>query len=179
MASHENSLSRSASKSHVRVWNTRRESNILGLQGNICCAYERLGRLDEALVLRKEVYSGYVKLLGESDRDTLLAASNYAASLRDLRRFEEARLVLRKTMPVARRVFGNCNLTTLRMRKIYASALCADPAATLNGFREGVTTFEDTERTARRVLGGAHPFTTAIERELQDARAALRARESS
>ena len=120
-----------------------------------------------------------MKLLGEDHSDTLLAASNYAASLRDLRRFEEARLVLRKTMPVARRVFGNCNLTTLRMRKIYASALCADPAATLNDFREGVTTFEDTERTARRVLGGAHPFTTAIERDLRIARAALRARENS
>ena len=33
---------------------------------------------------------------------------------------------------------------------------------------------EDTERIARRVLGGAHPATTAHEKALQAARAALR-----
>ena len=50
--------------------------------------------------------------------------------------------------------------------------------ATLDDLREGVTTLEDTERTARRVLGGAHPTTTGIENTLQYARAALRARET-
>ena len=49
--------------------------------------------------------------------------------------------------------------------------------APLDDLREGVTTFEDTDRIARRVLGGAHPLTTAIEDALQDARAALRARD--
>jgi hypothetical protein len=37
---------------------------------------------------------------------------------------------------------------------------------------------EELERTARRVLGGAHPLTSAIEYELRDARAALAARET-
>ena len=37
---------------------------------------------------------------------------------------------------------------------------------------------EDTERIARRVLGGAHPLTARIEIHLRDARAALRARET-
>ena len=60
----------------------------------------------------------------------------------------------------------------------YAVALYDDPAATLNDLREAVTTFEDTARIARRVLGGAHPLTSGIERELQKARAALRARET-
>ena len=57
-------------------------------------------------------------------------------------------------------------------------ALYADPAATLADLREAVTTLEDTERVARRVLGGAHPITAAIEVALQNARAALRARET-
>ena len=52
-----------------------------------------------------------------------------------------------------------------------------DTGATLDYLREAVTTLEDTERTARRVLGAAHPTTAAIEDELQDARAALAARE--
>ena len=64
------------------------------------------------------------------------------------------------------------------MRLIYALALYRDPAATLADLRETVTTLEDTERTARRVLGGAHPQTMNMEQSLRKARAALRARET-
>ena len=55
------------------------------------------------------------------------------------------------------------------------ASLYSDAGATLDDLREAVTTLEDTERTARRVLGGAHPITLAIERRLRGARAALRA----
>ena len=41
-----------------------------------------------------------------------------------------------------------------------------------------MTTLEDVERTARRVLGAAHPDVIGIERSLRNARAALRARET-
>ena len=40
-----------------------------------------------------------------------------------------------------------------------------------------MTTLEETEQTARRVLGGAHPVTGRIEDDLQKARAARDARE--
>ena len=81
-------------------------------------------------------------------------------------------------MPVARRVLGESHVDTLRMRWEYALALYRDNSAMLDDLRESVTTLEDTERIARRVLGGAHPLTEGIEYELQDARAALRARET-
>ena len=55
---------------------------------------------------------------------------------------------------------------------------CIDPNATLDDVREGMETFEDLERTARRVFGGAHPFTMRIEYNMQKSRAALRAREA-
>ena len=58
------------------------------------------------------------------------------------------------------------------MRLGYAMALYRDPSATLGDLREAVTTLEDTERTARRVLGGAHPVTVDVECELRKARAA-------
>ena len=67
---------------------------------------------------------------------------------------------------------------TLRIRLGYAQTLYGDAGATLDDLREAVTTLEETERTARRVLGGAHPVTTGIEGALRDARAALRARET-
>ena len=64
------------------------------------------------------------------------------------------------------------------MRWTYAEALYVDRGATLDDIREAVTTLEDVERIARRVLGGAHPTTMDIEREMQTVRAALRARET-
>ena len=41
-----------------------------------------------------------------------------------------------------------------------------------------MTTLEELERTARRVLGGAHPLTVDIERALRASRAAFDAREA-
>ena len=115
------------------------------------------------------MYSGRLKLSGEEHRSTLLAANNYADSLNSLKRFKEAKALFRKTLPMARRVLGECHDTTLRMGSLYAKALCRDPNATLDDLREAVTTLEDTKRIARRVLGGAHPSTAKIEFELQDA----------
>ena len=67
---------------------------------------------------------------------------------------------------------------TKLMRSIYARALYRNPGATLDHLREAVTTLGETERAARRVLGGPHPLTVDIEGELRNARAALRARET-
>jgi hypothetical protein len=64
------------------------------------------------------------------------------------------------------------------VRSIYGRVLCEDTTATLDDLREAVATLEDAGRTARRVLGGAHPLTTGIEIFLQNARTALRARET-
>ena len=74
---------------------------------------------------------------------------------------------------MARRVLGKGDHFTLLMRTNYARTLYEDPTATLDDHREAVKTLEDTERIARRVLGGAHPATVEIERTLQKSRAAL------
>ena len=77
---------------------------------------------------------------------------------------------------MARRVLGEGDVTTLKMRKVYAKALFVDSGATLDDLGEAVATLEDVERIARRVFGGAHPFTAGMEDNLRDARAALAAR---
>ena len=116
---------------------------------------------------------------GQEHEYTLKEANNYAASLKDLSRFEEVKSLMLKMIPVARRVLGIGNDITLKMRWIYAQSLYKADSATLDDLREAVTEHEEIERTARRVLGGAHPLTEGIEDELQDARAALRAREET
>ena len=64
------------------------------------------------------------------------------------------------------------------LRWVYAIALYQDPGATLDDLREAVTTLEDTERIARRVLSGAHPLTAGIDTTLRNVRVVLRAREA-
>ena len=58
-------------------------------------------------------------------------------------------------------------------------ALFLDDSATLDDLREAVTMLEDARRVARRVHGGSHPDTMWIEGDLQNAQAALRARDIS
>ena len=48
-----------------------------------------------------------------------------------------------------------------------------DTGATLDDLREAVATLEETERTARRVMGGAHPITESIVVGLRHARAKI------
>ena len=157
---------------------TAPEGSILAVQTNLSITYERLGRLEEAMRMKRDVYSGWLRLHGEESAESLTAAANYAAALQLSLRIEEAKSLLRKTMPVARRARGESHIITLRMRIIYACALYEPDDATLVDLREAVTTLEETERIARRVLGGEHPLATTIDIALQNARAALRARET-
>ena len=155
--------------------------NILIAQGNLANTYAGLGRWDESLGVRRDIYCGFVRVLGEEDRETLLEAHNFALSLVNdrVRKFGEAKSLLRKTIPAARRVLGDSSDLTLTMRKIYGQSLYLDDSSTPDDLREAVTTLEDTERIARRVLGGAHPITAGMGNALRNARAALRAREEA
>jgi len=127
--------------------------HMLVAQGNLANVYSVLGRREPALDLRREVHSERLKLNGEEHKITLSEARNYALSLLELLRFEEAKALLRKTIPVALRVLGKSDAITLKIRGSYADALYTDPGATLDDLREAVTTLEETTRTARRVFG--------------------------
>ena len=151
------------------------EEKMLIMKGNLAITYEELGRLEEALEIKRDVYSGHLRLNGTEHYDTIREAFNYARSLAGLERVEEAKSLLRRTLPVARRVSRDSSDIPIRMRALYAEVLYNDAAATLDDLREAVTTLEDTEGTARRVLGGAHPLVEAIERHLRRSRAALAA----
>ncbi len=72
---------------------------------------------------------------------------------------------------------------TLIAKQYYAETLYNNVNAgtsrrPLDDLREAVTTLEYVERTARRVFGGANPISESVETSLQNARAALAARET-
>ena len=56
--------------------------------------------------------------------------------------------------------------------------MARDRPPTLDDLREAVSTLEDSEPIARRVLGGTHPLTGVIEHAVQASRVVLRARET-
>ena len=152
--------------------------DILQVQFNLATSYQQLGRLEEALRLRREVYSGRLKLHGAEHEDTLREAFACAWSLLDQKRFKEGKSLLLKKIPVVLRVLGTSHEITLSMRLNYAAALCMDDGATLDDLREAVTIYEDTEPIVRRVFGSAHPLTRGLENNLRETRADLRARET-
>ena len=108
----------------------------------------------------------------------LVLVTLYALSLLHLKRFEEAKSLLRRSIPVARRALGDNHELMLRMRTNYAAAMVNDTDATLDDLREAVTTLEETAPIARRVLGTTHPTANGIGIALETSRAALRARET-
>ena len=150
------------------------EGIILVVQSNLANTYASLGRIEESLLLKRDVYSATLKLYGEEHLETLREANNYTNSLCRLERYAEAKALLRKTMPVAQRVLGENNELMLKMRWSFAEVLCRADGATLGDTREAVAMLEDAGRIARRVLGGAHPITVGLERALRLAQAAHR-----
>ena len=174
---HEDALSVKESELSIERRLGASEASILAAQNNLANSYYTLKRFEEALRLRRDVYSANLRLKGEQHRHTLGAANNYAESLLSLYRFKEAKALLRKTLPMARRVIGENNEITLRLRWSSAEALYKDEGAKLADLREAVSILEDTDRTARRELGGAHPLTLAIGCDLRKTRDALAARD--
>ena len=107
--------------------------------------------------MRRDVYSGNLRLFGEEDSGTLNEANNYALSLFQCKRFEEARSLLRKAMPVARRTLGAEHDLTLNLRDIYAQCLYSDDNASRGDVVEAIEILEDVDRRVRRVFGNDHP----------------------
>ena len=118
---------------------------------------------------KEAVAAAVAKCAADTKGQTCYICNNLAATLKDLNHFQEAKALLRKALPVARRVLGDHQIP-LMMGKIYGEVLCRADGATLDDFREAVETLEDTARTARRVLGGAHPTVEGIESCLRNAR---------
>ena len=146
------------------------EHNILVAQSNLASTYARLGQSEKALRMRRDVYSGTLKLYGEEHRATLREANNYAVMLLSLERHDEAKPILRKAIPNARRTLGAEHDLTLSFRSIYAQCLYQDPSASRGDVAEAIEIFEDVQRRARRVFGAGHPNWRDLPAHLEAAR---------
>ena len=119
-----------------------------------------------------------MKLIGEEHAQTLLAANNYANNLLRLQRVDEAKALLRRTIPVTRRVLSDQHDPRSECGGI-TQALLLDEGTTLDDFREAESeTLESVAQVVRAVFGRSHPETPQVYGQNR-ARAALREAEGA
>ena len=144
--------------------------NILITQGNLAGTCEMLGRHEEAIIMQRDVCAETSRLDGEESKSALAEALNYAIMLKRINRLEETKSLVRKIIPVARRVLGEGHRLTLTMQWIYAMALYQDDGATHDDLRESVETLESVAKSWKRVFGPSHPDTMKVQGALSEAR---------
>ena len=103
-------------------------------------------------------------------KDTFIDAINLADSLIISTLFEEAKSLLRKHIPVARRALGNEHDLTLDLRNLFARVISRDPNSSRDDVHEAVTISEDVLRTTQRVFGTSHPYSRGSREDSESAR---------
>ena len=106
---------------------------------------------------------------------TLKREAGYWSSLVGTGRYKEAKSLLREQIAAARRALGEETSLVIRLRWNYADALHEDESASRDDAAEAVVILEELFRTARRVLGTAHPITGSIQDSLGKAQETLAA----
>ena len=140
------------------------------MQTNLANCLHELGRIDEALAIEREVYANKKKLLGTTDKNTLISGKNLAHSLVRLGQHAEAKTLLRKLISQSRRAHGSNHEMTLGCRAIFALALYSDARASRGDVSQAAAILEEVTRYNRRVLGKHHPDTLDALTDLERAR---------
>ena len=176
-----------------RYW-PHAEQAVLAAQANAACCLDDLGRFDEALVLKREIYARRVATMGVSHERTILSGNNLVASLEQEMLWNEAKTFLcDELLPATRRMLGDDHNTTLVIRRNLGDVLRGDPESTRDHLRlntarrrrpvfdvntgddllEAETILHDVVQRRRRVFGPAHPETRQVESTLSLVREGL------
>ena len=144
------------------------EEGILILQVNAANCYSMCGREDEALQLRRNTHAKDRALYGAKHENAIQSGNCLAESLHTLRRYAEAKELLRKMLRLSQPL-GPDHDQRLRAREQLSRVILEDPDASRADAREAVTILEDTIQRRRRVFGRRHPQTLQCEKALADA----------
>ena len=115
---------------------------------------------------------------GIDDASTIQAGLNLSVSLTDLKRYEEARSIQRKIIPVALRILGAENDTTLLLLRTNVRSVYSDPKATLADLRQTERSMRDVLQRTRQIYGASHPDTQTCERFMHNVKQILAKRDS-
>ena len=145
----------------------------LDTKNNMANCYEKLGRKQECLALRREVHARHMELSGTKYDGTINAANNLAVSLLELGHFEEVKSLMRENIPACRRSLGADHVYMFRAHSVLAEALCRAADATRADLEEAVAIMEDSSLRSRRVLGNTHPEHQVHRHNLDNAKETL------
>ena len=153
-------------------------NNLLTAKGNIANTLDSLGRHDEALALRRDVFQQRKQISGIEYGDTLREAVNLASGLIQMGRFADVRSFLSENacIAVAKRCLGPDHDVTLKLRMLESGAVSDDVKSSLDELKEAVAALEDVCERSRRVFGSAHPLTTVYQMKREEAKAAYLSR---
>ena len=149
------------------------EDAILCIQQNLAACYFELEREADGLEIERQIYQRRLALGGIDDDKTLLAAANVAISLVALEQWAEAKALVRKVIPAARRALGRDHEYTMKLDSALTVALYQDDDASLGELRQAVSIAEVASRRARRVYGNLHPLAETLAEDLDHARETL------
>ena len=107
-----------------RIHNT----TFLIAQNNLACSYQDVGRHEEALCLRRDVYSGRLRLDGEEHEMTLRSSQQYGVVLITQERFKKPSRCRAKRSPWRDAFLGESHDLTLKLRWFYARRSTRTPA---------------------------------------------------
>ena len=134
------------------------ELNILIAKNNIANCYDRLGRREDVLQLRREVYARSVAI-GSPDALSFSYALSLSMALVEANYSAEAKHFLCEQLPKARRALGAEDQAFIKLRRTYARCLCDADGATRDDVVEATTILEELSRMTRRLFGPSHSFT--------------------
>ena len=154
------------------------EQNILVAQTNIALCYYKLGRHQEALDLRREIYARGLAL-GVPSKDLFIDVLNLSWSMKECGLCAESKSFLREQLPAARRALGADHDTVIQLRWQHADALRLSDGASREDVVEAVTLLEELSRTTQRIYGTSHPLANDIRNTLGWARETLAAFDTS
>ena len=143
------------------------EERVLISQGNLANTYEKLRRYETALQMKRDVYSGSLRLNGPVHKSTLIRALNLSTSLVDSGKFAEARAFMPDQMKLAKRVLGFDHIVTLDFQWGYSRAFINDEDVSARELAEVVLPIlGKAQETSQQVFGGKHPRTCNISQAL-------------
>ncbi len=137
------------------------------IQHYIAICLEKLGRFEDALVMKRQVLNFRLRSYGKSHIHTLMALNNLAGALKMSGKPWEAVRFLRIYIPIATSSMGPEHVLTIRMRKSLVKTIFTMHFTGVSDSNEELfeaqAIIEDLLPMTRRVFGDDHPETRGVE----------------
>ena len=136
-------------------------SDVLALQNNLATAYEKAGRLNEAIALFEQVLSDRIRILGDKHPDTLASRNNLAGAYLAANRPEESIALYEQVLTDRIGILSDDHPDTLASRNNLAYAY-----QSIGCFTEAISQLQQVLADSTGLLGEDHPQTLTARNNL-------------